>query len=94
LTPIGLKVGVLLVKLRTRLLGPLASLIRQSIANAHPRHSNPVDAAYGEIDTLWTISQQLSATNEASRTKPIWWIDEFVMNWLASLRLLCGSPPA
>jgi hypothetical protein len=51
LTPFGLKLGVLLVKLRTRLLGPLASLIRQSTANAHPRHSNPVDAAYGEINT-------------------------------------------
>ena len=51
LTPIGLKLGVLLVKLRTRFLGPLASLIRQSNADAAPRRSNPVDAAYGEIDT-------------------------------------------
>jgi hypothetical protein len=50
-TPIGLKLGVVLVKLRTRFLGPLASLIRQSNANANPRHSNPVDAAYREIDT-------------------------------------------
>ena len=30
LTPIGLKLGVLLVKLRLRLLGPLTSLIRQT----------------------------------------------------------------
>jgi hypothetical protein len=43
--------GVLLVKLRTRFLGPLASLIRQSNANAAPRRSNPVDVAYYEIDT-------------------------------------------
>jgi len=50
-TPIGLKLGVVLVQLRTRFLGPLASLIRQSNANANPRHSNPVDAAYREIDT-------------------------------------------
>jgi DNA-binding transcriptional ArsR family regulator len=51
LTPIGLKLGVLLVKLRTRFLGPLTSLIRQTDANAAPRHSDPVNAAYREIDT-------------------------------------------
>src|SRR5216684_1903647 len=51
LTPIGLKLGVLLVKLRTRLLGPLASLIHQPKPNATPRRSNPVDAAYREVDT-------------------------------------------
>jgi hypothetical protein len=51
LTPIGLKLGVLLVKLRTRLLGPLASLIHLPKPNATPRRSNPVDAAYREIDT-------------------------------------------
>jgi len=51
LTPIGVKLGVLLVKLRTRLLGPLASLIRQPKPNATPRRSNPVDAAYREVDT-------------------------------------------
>jgi hypothetical protein len=51
LTPIGLKLGVLLVKLRTRFLGPLASLIRHSNANATPQRSNPVDAAYREVDT-------------------------------------------
>ena len=36
---------VLLVKLRLRLLGPLASFIRQPNTNAAPCHSNPVDAA-------------------------------------------------
>jgi hypothetical protein len=51
LTPIGLKLGVLLVKLRLRLLGPLASLIRQPHTNAAPRRSNSVDAAYREVDT-------------------------------------------
>jgi hypothetical protein len=50
LTPLGLKLGVLLVKLRTRLLGPLTSLIRQPKPNAIPRASNSVDAAYREID--------------------------------------------
>jgi hypothetical protein len=50
LTPLGLKLGVLLVKLRLRLLGPLASLIRQPNANAAPRPSNSVDAAYREVD--------------------------------------------
>ena len=42
---------VLLVKLRLRLLGPLASLIRQPSTNAAPRRSNSVDAAYREVDT-------------------------------------------
>jgi RNA polymerase sigma-70 factor, ECF subfamily len=51
LTPIGLKLGVLLVKLRLRLLGPLASLIRQPNSTAAPRCSNSVDAAYHEVDT-------------------------------------------
>ncbi len=51
LTPIGLKLGVLLVKLRLRLLGPLVSLIRQPNSNAAPRRSNSVDAAYREVDT-------------------------------------------
>jgi len=51
LTPIGLKLGVLLVKLRMRLLGPLASLIRQPNTNPAPRHTNSVDAAYREVDT-------------------------------------------
>jgi hypothetical protein len=51
LTPIGLKLGVLLVKLRTRLLGPLVSLVRQPKPDATPRSSNSVDAAYRQIDT-------------------------------------------
>jgi hypothetical protein len=51
LTPTGLKLGVLLVKLRLRLLGPLVSLIRQPNSNATPRRSNSVDAAYREVDT-------------------------------------------
>jgi len=51
LTPIGLKLGVLLVKLRMRLLGPLLSVIRQPNATSLPRRSNLVDAAYHEVDT-------------------------------------------
>jgi hypothetical protein len=51
LTPIGLKLGVLLVKLRLRLLGPLVSLIRQPNTNAAPRRSNSVDSAYRDVDT-------------------------------------------
>ncbi|MBV9602111.1 MAG: hypothetical protein JOZ87_35360 [Chloroflexi bacterium] len=51
LTSIGLKLGVLLVKLRLRLLGPLASLIHQPKTNTPARHINSVDAAYREIDT-------------------------------------------
>jgi len=51
LTSIGLKLGVLLVKLRLRLLGPLASLIHQPKTNTPARHLNSVDAAYREVDT-------------------------------------------
>ena len=51
LTPIGLKLGVLLVKLRLRLLGPLTSLIRQPNIKLSPPPSNSVDAAYREVDT-------------------------------------------
>ena len=50
MTPIGLKLGVLLVKLRLRLLGPLVSLIRQTNTHPAPRRSNSVDAAYREVD--------------------------------------------
>jgi hypothetical protein len=49
LTPRGLKLGVLLVKLRTRLLGPLASLA----ADEQPRSShNPsdVETAFRQVD--------------------------------------------
>jgi hypothetical protein len=51
LTPLGLKLGVLLVKLRMRLLGPLASLIQQPNTNASARRLNSVDAAYREVNT-------------------------------------------
>jgi hypothetical protein len=63
LTPAGLKVGVLLVKLHTRLLGPLATLILPRSAIPAPRQSNSVDAAFREIDTPSTISQQQPASN-------------------------------
>ncbi len=51
LTPLGLKLGVLLVKLRMRLLGPLASLIQQPRTTIPWRDLNSVDAAYHEVDT-------------------------------------------
>ena len=52
LTAVGLKLGVLLVKLRTRLLGPLATLVTNSTPTRPlPRHSNSVEAAFREIDT-------------------------------------------
>jgi DNA-binding transcriptional ArsR family regulator len=51
LTRLGLKLGVLLVKLRVRLLGPLATLIHQPSTNAMPQRNNSVDAAYREVDT-------------------------------------------
>ena len=51
MTPSGLKLGVLLVKLRTRLLGPLVSLVDRTIPKLTPLRSNSVDAAYREVDT-------------------------------------------
>jgi hypothetical protein len=50
LTPTGLKLGVLLVKLRTRLLGPLVSLIANPAPPPSTRRSNSVDIAYRELD--------------------------------------------
>jgi hypothetical protein len=51
LTPLGLKLGVLLVKLRTRLLGPLATLVAQRGPRSATHRSNSIDAAYREVDT-------------------------------------------
>jgi hypothetical protein len=51
LTRLGLKLGVLLVKIRVRLLGPLATLLQQPNTNSGPRRLNSVDAAYREVDT-------------------------------------------
>ncbi len=51
LTPTGAKIGVLLVKLRTRLLGPLATLASTSTAHRPPFHHNSVDAAFHQVDT-------------------------------------------
>jgi len=50
LTPTGLKLGVLLVKLRTRLLGPLISIIAHPTQHPSTRRPNSVDAAYRELD--------------------------------------------
>ena len=51
LTPLGLKLGVLLVKLRMRLLGPLATLVTTASTRRPPLHHNPVDAAFQDVDT-------------------------------------------
>jgi hypothetical protein len=50
LTPLGLKLGVLLVKLRTRLLGPLATLITDVSQLRPPHDSNSVDAAFRQVE--------------------------------------------
>jgi hypothetical protein len=51
LTPSGAKTAVLLVKLRVRLLGPLATLASNShVHRLRPQH-NSVDAAFHEVDT-------------------------------------------
>ncbi len=51
LTPLGLKLGVLLVKLRTRLLGPLATLTTNTTPRPPTLQTNSVDAAFREVDT-------------------------------------------
>ena len=51
LTPLGLKLGVLLVKLRTRLLGPLATLTMNTTPRRPTSHTNSVEAAFREVDT-------------------------------------------
>lgn len=47
LTPLGLKLSVLLVKLRTRLLGPLATVVT---AGTHRSTGNSVDIALHQVD--------------------------------------------
>jgi hypothetical protein len=51
LTPSGARIGVLLVKLRVRLLGPLATLASKSNTRRPGLHDNSVDAAFHEVDT-------------------------------------------
>jgi hypothetical protein len=50
LTARGLKLGVLLVKLRTRLLGPLASLAADEQPRRPARHPSDVEAAFRQVD--------------------------------------------
>ena len=66
LTPLGLKLGVLLVKLRTRLLGPLATLVTNTNPHHLPARHNSVDAAFREVDTaLDHLSVALGLTQAA-----------------------------
>ena len=51
LTPQGAKLGVLLVKLRARLLGPLATLAVQPTPQRPPVAHNSVDAAFRQLDS-------------------------------------------
>ncbi|HZO27653.1 MAG TPA: hypothetical protein VFH48_16880 [Chloroflexota bacterium] len=50
LTTRGLKLGVLLVKLRTRLLGPLASLAAETTPRRPTRNPSTVEAAFRQVD--------------------------------------------
>jgi hypothetical protein len=50
LTARGLKLGVLLVKLRTRLLGPLVSLATAQAPHRASRHPSDVEAAFRHVD--------------------------------------------
>jgi hypothetical protein len=49
LTPLGLRVGILVVKLRLRLLGPLGSLASDPPQRTL-RNPNPVEAAFGQVN--------------------------------------------
>ncbi|GAC1459118.1 MAG: hypothetical protein PVSMB4_18510 [Ktedonobacterales bacterium] len=51
LTPQGAKLGVLLVKLRTRLLGPLAALAVHPKPRRLPLEHNLIDAAFHQVDS-------------------------------------------
>ena len=50
LTRLGLKLGVLLVKLRLRLLGPLATLVTQPAPTRLTRNPSQVQAAFRQVD--------------------------------------------
>src|SRR5437899_2451260 len=50
LTPLGLKLGVLLVKLRTRLLGPLVTLLTNPNPPRPSSSDNAVQAAFRHVD--------------------------------------------
>jgi hypothetical protein len=50
LTPLGARLGVLIVKLRIRLLGPLVTLVTQPCVGRPPLN-NPVDAALQHVDS-------------------------------------------
>jgi hypothetical protein len=50
LTARGLKLGVLLVKLRTRLLGPLATLATASTPSPETTNASAVEAAFRQVD--------------------------------------------
>jgi hypothetical protein len=50
LTPGGLKLGVLLVKLRTRLLGPLTTLALDTTPRRPTRNPSEVEAAFHQVD--------------------------------------------
>src|SRR5205823_13947715 len=51
LTPQGAKLGVLLIKLRFRLIGPLATLATRSTPDRPPLSHNLVDAAFHQVDS-------------------------------------------
>ncbi len=70
LTPMGLKLGVLLVKLRTRLLGPLATLVTNLSPHPTPHHSTmtPSTLPLQSSTPPSTISQPRSASNTQRET--------------------------
>lgn len=66
LTSLGLKLGVLLVKLRSRLLGPLTALLSNPTAYRPAPPPNSVDAAFREVDAaLDRLSLALGFTKAA-----------------------------
>lgn len=50
ITEVGLKLGVLLVELRTSLLGPLCSLATEPATRRSTRNPSAVEAAFRQLD--------------------------------------------
>ena len=69
LTPRGLKLGVLLVKLRTRLLGPLVMLAAEAAPRRltrTPRNPSAVEAAFRQVDAALDHLCETLGLNQAA----------------------------
>jgi len=70
LTPLGLKLGVLLVKLRMRLLGPITTLLTTTAARRPASPTNAADAAFRELDTALDHLSAALGSNASRKQNP------------------------